>query len=128
MLVPGGLMFNEIDYAVIWAAYLASALVLMVAVWRLSKGIPVWVRDPVRAIALVVLLMPELVDPARGLYAPTLFVAGFELATAGEGGTGVVLGVRLLLAAMLAAFVAWGARILWFWLFGRRHAGKRALS
>ncbi|HND14678.1 MAG TPA: MFS transporter [Pseudomonadales bacterium] len=119
---------NGTDYVVVWAGYLTSALLVMAGWWWLTRWFPVWLRDPLRAIALVVLLTPTLVDSERGLYAPALFVAGFELVTAADGGTGAVLAVRLLLSAMVAAFAAWTLRLLWYGLFARRRGRRTALK
>lgn len=121
-------MFNEFDYAVIWGAYLASVFVLLYAWWRLSRRFPTWLRDPLRAVAFVLLLMPELVDPASGLHAPALFVAGFELATTRDGGAGTILGVRLLLASSFAVLLAWSLRLAWNWLFARQFRVRRRVS
>ena len=121
-------MLNGTDYVVVWAGYLTSVLLVMAGWWWLTRWFPAWLRDPLRAIALIVLLTPTLVDSERGRYAPALFVAGFELVTAADGGVGAVLAVRLLLSAMVAAFAAWTLRLLWYWLFARRRGGRTALK
>lgn len=117
-------MLTGTDYAWVWVCYLAAALLVLLSLWQMTARLPAWLRDPFCAIVMVVLLLPTVVDPARALYAPALFVTAFELVAAQDGGVGVVLGVRLLLSAMLAAVAAWLLRLLWYWLFGRRRSRR----
>jgi hypothetical protein len=117
-------MLTATDYFMAWSVYLLSAGIVLLALWRLSRPLWGWLRDLLRVVCAVVLLMPAAVDEGGAHLAPAVFVAGFELLAAPDGGMGPLVGVRLLLVAMLAVLAAWVLRLLWFWLVsGRRPRG-----
>lgn len=64
------------DYGLAWLVYGAGGLVLMVIVWRLSRGMVTRSgRDLLRAMAFVLLAIPAQVPAYPGMYAPAWMVA-----------------------------------------------------
>ena len=77
----------------------------------------------VRVSLAMIVLTPAAMDGAGGHLAPSLFIVGYELATAPDGGMGPLLGVRLLLFTIFAVLGVWALRLLWNRLVGNRGAG-----
>jgi len=113
-------MMNASDYVLAWSLYLLACAVVLFTVWGLSARFWSWIKDPLRAVAAVLLLTPGSVDADGNFLAPAIFIVAFELLTAKEGGIGPLLGVRLLLFVMIAVLVAWVLRALWYWLVASR--------
>ena len=109
-------MLTSTDYLMAWSIYLLSAVVLMLTVWRMSAHFWGWVKDMLRVGTAALLLTPAPVDGDTQHLAPALFNVVFELLSAPEGGTGALLGVRVLLIMIIAVLTAWLLRFLWYWL------------
>ena len=88
--------------------------------WGLSARFWSWIKDPLRAVAAVLLLTPGSVDAEGNFLAPAIFIVAFELLTVEDGGIGPLLGVRLLLFVIGAVLAAWVLRALWYWLVASR--------
>lgn len=120
-------MLSATDYVMAWSIYLLGAGALLIAAWRLSRGLWRWIREPLRVALAIVVLMPAAVDEAAEHLAPAVFVIGFELLSAPEGGMGALLGVRMLLVVIFAVIAVTLVRLLWIWLVaGRGRAEGRA--
>jgi hypothetical protein len=119
-------MLNSGDYLLAWGLYLSSAAILMFTVWRMTSGFWAWVKDPLRVITAVLLLMPGSVDAEHGMLAPAMFIVAFELLTVENGGVGPFLGVRMLLIVMFAVLGVWVLRLLWFWFVASRRPASPA--
>lgn len=113
-------MLTSTDYLMAWSIYLLSAAALLLTAWRITRPFWIWLRDPLRIVSAVLLLMPAEVDPEKGYYAPAVFVVAFELLSVQGGGTGALIGVRLLLVSLAAILAVWILRLLWYWLLGSR--------
>jgi hypothetical protein len=114
-------MMTPTDYMLAWSIYLLAAGVLLLATWRLSRPLWSWLRDPLLVALAVIVLTPAAADGEGGHLAPSVFVVGYELLTAPEGGMGPLLGVRLLLFTIFAVLGVWSLRLLWHFLVsGRR--------
>ena len=113
-------MLTSTDYLMAWSIYLLSAAALLLTAWRITRPFWIWLKDPLRIVSAVLLLMPTEVDPAKGYYAPAAFVVAFELLSVQGGGTAALIGVRLLLVSLAAILAVWILRLLWYWLLGSR--------
>lgn len=111
-----------------WSIYLLSAAALLLTAWRITRPFWTWLRDPLRILTAVLLLMPAEVDPEKGYYAPAIFVVAFELLSVQGGGSGALVGVRLLLVSLAAILAVWTLRLLWYWLLGSRKRKSAARS
>lgn len=116
-------MMNASDYALAWSLYLLACAVVLFTVWGLSARFWSWIKDPLRAVAVVLLLTPGSVDAEGNFLAPAIFIVAFELLTVEDGGIGPLLGVRLLLFVIGAVLAAWVLRALWYWLVASRRTG-----
>ena len=116
-------MMNASDYALAWSLYLLACAVVLFTVWGLSARFWSWIKDPLRAVAVVLLLTPGSVDAEGYFLAPAIFIVAFELLTVEDGGIGPLLGVRLLLFVIGAVLAAWVLRALWYWLVASRRTG-----
>jgi len=114
---------NASDYALAWSLYLLACAVVLFTVWGLSARFWSWIKDPLRAVAVVLLLTPGSVDAEGNFLAPAIFIVAFELLTVEDGGIGPLLGVRLLLFVIGAVLAAWVLRALWYWLVASRRTG-----
>lgn len=113
-------MMNASDYALAWSLYLLACAVVLFTLWGLSARFWSWIKDPLRAVAAVLLLTPGSVDAEGNFLAPAIFIVAFELLTVEDGGIGPLLGVRLLLFVIGAVLAAWVLRALWYWLVASR--------
>jgi hypothetical protein len=96
-----------------------------------SRGLWRWIREPLRIAFAIMVLMPAPVEGTGEHLAPALFVIGFELLSAPEGGAGALLGVRMLLVVIFAVIAVTVLRLLWIWLVAGRggaQAGARAVT
>ena len=96
------------DYAIAWLLYGGAALVLFAIWWRLTRSIP-WrgLRELLRGMALVFLVVPAQVPAHPGMYAPAWAIAALE-STVQEHGNPLPAVVLLLsgaLALSLALFL-----------------------
>lgn len=122
-------MLSATDYVMAWSIYLLGACALLITAWRLSRGLWKWIREPLRVVLAIAVLMPAAVDETAERLAPALFVVGFELLSAPQGGMGALLGVRMLLVAIFAVIAVTVLRLLWIWLVaGRARAEARATA
>jgi hypothetical protein len=113
-------VLTSTDYLMAWSIYLLSAAALLLTAWRITRPFWIWLKDPLRILSAVLLLMPTEVDPEKGYYAPAAFVVAFELLSVQGGGTAALIGVRLLLVSLAAILAVWILRLLWYWLLGSR--------
>ena len=116
------------DYLMAWSIYLLSAAALLLTAWRITRPFWIWLKDPLRILSAVLLLMPTEVDPEKGYYAPAAFVVAFELLSVQGGGTAALIGVRLLLVSLAAILAVWILRLLWYWLLGSRTSARVSVA
>ena len=114
-------MLNLDDYQLAWSIYLLSAFVLVLSVGRLTRRFWVWVKDPLRAVTVVLLFMPERIEPLQDFPAPAIFVIVFESMSREKTETAPTVAVNLLLVCLFAVVAAWVTRAIWT-LWRRRSA------
>lgn len=106
-------MLTTTAYLIAWGIYLLAACGLLAALFRLTRGWrPVAFRVVLRAVAVVWLLMPAVVEPnaARETLAPAFMVLVFEL-TGGYASAARVLEPMLILTVgviPVALAMDWG--------------------
>ncbi len=70
---------TENDYLLAWAAYGIAALGCLLVWFRLTRWMWRWLREPLRVVVAVLLLTPTIVDPVKGLFAPSIAIAALDL-------------------------------------------------
>lgn len=106
-------MLTTKAYLLTWGIYLLAAVGLLAALFRLTRGWrPVAFRVVLRAVAVVWLLMPAVVEPnaARESLAPAFMVLMFELTGGFENAARVLQPMLILTVAVipLALAMDWG--------------------
>lgn len=117
-------LMSEYDYLLAWNLYVLAALGCLLVGFQLTSWLWRWLREPLRVVMAVLLFTPTLIDPAHGLYAPSIAVAALDLLFR--------TGNNLWMAATdLASFALIGAALyLVFvairWPLERRRAAQKA--
>ncbi len=67
------------DYTGVWLLYLLGAAGCLAVLYRITRWLWWFVREPLWLLATVVLLTPTLIDPERSLYAPAIAVTALDM-------------------------------------------------
>lgn len=113
-------MLTATDYLMAWSVYLFAGLAFQLAIWRWTRRLWWWIRDPLRVALAVLVFTPAAVDGTTGHFAPAAYVVAYELLTAPEGGMGALIGVRLLLVLIFSVLALLVVRLAWHWLIASR--------
>jgi hypothetical protein len=62
------------DYQLAWALYAVAALGCLLVWFRLTGWMWRYLREPLRVLAVVLLLTPTIVDPGKELFAPAIAI------------------------------------------------------
>ncbi|ODC03886.1 hypothetical protein BFW38_10345 [Terasakiispira papahanaumokuakeensis] len=93
-----------------WWAYAASGLVLLLASWRILRGLPFTLWLGILLSELVCLVVPAPIGPHTEQVAPAVIVALLEMMAQGPQA-----GLPILIMMIAALLAAWGIALLVGW-------------
>jgi len=70
---------TEHDYLLAWSAYGVAALGCLLVWFRLTHWMWRYVREPLRVLVAVLLLVPTIVEPSKELFAPAIAITALDL-------------------------------------------------
>lgn len=106
----------ESGYTLAWLVYLGGALVAYASGWWVSRGWPVWLSYPLRALTLALILTPWTVTDEGTAMGPAWVITAFDTFVLANGDP-LRAGAPLVAASGLAFVVAIVACV---WHYSRR--------
>jgi len=105
-------MLNIYGYLTSWAIYLAAGTLCYMLFYRATRGIrPKVLANSLRGIMIALIYTPWFVATDQDLMAPAVMVIVLDMITLGDAAFVRAL-VPLVLAAVFALLVAWGAALI----------------
>lgn len=70
---------TEHDYLLAWSVYGVAALGCLLVWFRLTRWMWRYVREPLRVLVAVLLVVPTIVEPSKELFAPAIAITSLDL-------------------------------------------------
>jgi len=103
---------NEQEYLLAWSVYIAAALGLLLACFRLTAWMWQPLRELLRLGVCVLLFTPALIE--QGLLAPSLAVVALDILKMGEHSESALRNLQLSAMVALALYLLWVfLRLFW---------------